>query len=88
MNAPASQMDAAVAVTRRRIEEASTPRDRLRVIWAGAKLAINVADVEVVKKRFTALGHEFGGKLGRHAAEDLRQVIDWACRGLDPWGCA
>ena len=61
--------------------------NRMRALWAGAKHAGGFASSDVVQERFTDLGLEFGtAKLGRNAAADVRHVVGWACRGLDPFG--
>ena len=86
MNAPLSMIDHAVMVTRKHMEEATTPRQRLRALWAGAKHARNFAASDVVNEVFSELANEFGQELGRHAKEDAAHVISWAARGMDPFG--
>jgi hypothetical protein len=86
--ASADLLTQAVAVARRHIESGSTTQERWRALWAGAKHARRLAASDVVAEEFTELGKQLGlaKGLGRSADEDLRHVIDWACRGLNPFG--
>lgn len=76
----------AVAVTRRHIEVATTPHARLRALWAGAKHARDMASSDVVADEFLQLAKAMGLANGRHADEDVRHVLNWASRGMDPFG--
>ena len=86
MTAAAPQIDLAIAATRRQVEAATTPRERLRALWSGARHARRAAEPHIVYANFVALGDQFGRLLGSHAAEDLRHVVNWATHDLDPWG--
>ena len=87
-SASANLLTQAIEVTRRHIESASTTQERLRALWAGTKHARQLADGNLVAEAFTRLGKQVGlanGNGGR-AVQDLRHVVDWACRGLNPFG--
>ena len=93
MTAAAPQIDIlaeAISITRRRILADGTTKERLRLLWAGAKHARTFGPADVVADRFIALARETGLRraLGRHADEDLQHVVGWACRGMNPWGAA
>ena len=76
----------ALTVTRRHIDAAPTIRGRLRALWAGAKHARRLGAADVVVEEFVRLGEQAGLDRGVNAAADLRHVIGWACRDMDPFG--
>src|SRR5262245_11188478 len=91
MTAPAAAIDMleeAIERARPMVGNRALPLvDRLMVFWAVAKHARDFAAVDVHETEFLRLAQETGlaADLGRHAGEDLRHVISWACRGWNPF---
>jgi len=61
---------------------------RIKTFWAWAEALRYVAPQEQIKQQFTALAKQSGLiiDLGHHGEEDVRHVLDWALRGLNPFG--
>ncbi len=83
---PIDLLSQAIKATQRRIETATTMRDRLRALWAGAKHARDMAASDVVADEFLQLAKDIGLANGQRANEDVKHVISWASRGMDPFG--
>jgi hypothetical protein len=62
--------------------------ERLRTFWAVALESRNLGASDVVIDDFMRVAAETGltADLGRHGVEDIAHTIDWAMRGLDPFG--
>jgi hypothetical protein len=66
-------------------------KDRVRVLWAGAKNARGFAASEVIASEFFQLAREtdlmadLDDPIRRLSGEvTIRHVVDWACRGMNP----
>jgi hypothetical protein len=71
-----------------RISNRSVPlKIHLRLFWAYAKAARDLGASDVVEVEFLELARNTGlaADLGRHADEELRHVLRWAARGLNPF---
>jgi hypothetical protein len=92
----------ALAIERVRpmLADASLPtKTRIRLLWAAARIATDLAAADVVESAFAALaietdiidtqGRWTGGDIAedriRHGAEDVAHVIKWALRGWNPF---
>jgi hypothetical protein len=62
-------------------------KTRVRSLWNFAKAARDCGSSDVVLGEFTKLADITGltADLGRHGAEDVRHVLSWAMRGLNPF---
>src|SRR5262249_60057557 len=82
------------------IANASRPtKERIRVLWAGAKMAREVGAVVTIHRVFIQLaidtdlidgrgqwtGVDVAEHLRRYGAEDVAHVIHWALRGWNPF---
>lgn len=88
MNAPVDALTHALTTTRRLIVSASSPQDRMRALYAGAKHARDFAARDVVTEQFADLARSMGlvPGFGRAADETLSHVLSWAYRDKDPFG--
>ena len=62
-------------------------KHRLRVLWAAAKVVRGVVRHDIAAAQFCRLAQACGitSALGLHGREDVRHVVDWALRGLNPF---
>jgi len=74
-------------------------KERIRVLWAGAKMAREVGAVDTIHRAFTQLvidtdlidgrgrwtGADVAERVRRYGAEDVAHVIRWALRGWNPF---
>jgi hypothetical protein len=70
---------------------APTVKIRLRLFWELAKGARSKAPDAELRRQFLERARTSGlisaaHSLSRHGQEDVEHVMDWALRGLDPWG--
>src|SRR5829696_6858509 len=85
---PVDLLERAIEHARQMLANHEIPiRDRLQVFWAVAKRARDFAVWDVHASQFLRLAQETGlaTELGRHANEDLRHVIHWAWRAMNPF---
>jgi hypothetical protein len=78
----------AIGAMRPTISDRARPvAERVGLFWAAAKHARDFATWDQHESEFIRLGWETGlaAALGRHADEELRHVISWARRGLNPF---
>jgi hypothetical protein len=61
--------------------------ERLKLIWAAVVAARDFGASDVIEQEFLQLARETGvfADLGRYADADLRHVIRWAIRDLNPF---
>ena len=61
--------------------------ERLQTLWAAVVAARDLGASDVIEEEFVQLARETGvfADLGRHANTDLRHVIRWAIRDLNPF---
>jgi hypothetical protein len=86
--APVDLLAEAIERGRPMVSDRARPiADRLLVFWAVAKHAAGFAAWDVHESEFLRFARETGlaRDLGRYADEDVRHVIDWARRGLNPF---
>jgi hypothetical protein len=78
----------AVVQVRPYLDRAIPVGDRVRNLWAGVIAAQGLGAADAVEEEFLRLSYETGlaADLGRHAAEDLRHVVSWAMRRMNPFG--
>jgi len=95
---PVDLLTTAVECVRPLLATGST-KERIRVQWATAKEARDLAAGDVVRETFTALALEVGlidergywtggdvrADIRRHGAEDVAHVVAWALRGWNPF---
>lgn len=90
MNAPraVSLLDEAIAKVRPMLERPNPAAARIRLLWAAAKHACELAARDIVVDEFTKLVVETGlaAQLDRHADEDIAHVLAWAVLGKNPFG--
>ena len=74
-------------------------KERIRVLWAGAKMAREVGAVDTIHRAIVQLvidtdlidghgrwtGADVAEHVRRHGAEDVAHVIRWALRGWNPF---
>ena len=74
-------------------------KERIRVLWAGAKMAREVGAVDTIHRAFMQLvidtdlidgrgrwtGADVAEHVRRYGAEDVAHVIRWALRGWNPF---
>ena len=74
-------------------------KERIRVLWAGAKMAREVGAVDTIHRAFMQLvidtdlidgrgrwtGTDVAEHIRRYGAEDVAHVIRWALRGWNPF---
>jgi hypothetical protein len=64
---------------------------RLRLFWEAARAARGKADAAELRRQFLARAKSSGliaavHAVSHHGQADVEHVLDWALRGLDPWG--
>jgi hypothetical protein len=88
----------AIADVRPLLADGST-KERIRLLWAAARNADELAAADIVQDTFVALAVEVGlidargcwmgsdvaEHVRRHGAEELAHVITWGLRGLNPF---
>ena len=64
-----------------------SPKQRIETLWSGAYAARDLGTADIVGASFLDLARKTGlvVALGGHGTEDVRHVIWWALRGLDPF---
>jgi hypothetical protein len=81
------------------MDDSRTTKARIRLLWAAAKNAGELAATDVVHDAFLALtvevnlinargywtASDVAEHVRRHGAEDLAHVIGWGVRGLNPF---
>jgi hypothetical protein len=89
MNAPraVSLLAEAIAKVRPMLERPNPAAARIRLLWAAAKHARDLAAQDIVVDEFTRLAVETGlaEQLGPHAGEDVAHVLAWAVMGRNPF---
>jgi hypothetical protein len=73
---------------RRQIADRSQPiKQRIHRFWAIAKGSRDLAASDVLTREFRRIAYEtkLVADLGWHGAEDVRHVLDWALRGMNPF---
>jgi len=98
MNAPLTSLHCidllteAVARVRPLLARQHPLKVRVRVLWAAAKNACELAASDVVAAEFFRLANDSGltadlNDSARHLSgqETIRHVLDWACRGMNPF---
>jgi hypothetical protein len=74
-------------------------KERIRMLWAGAKKGRELGSADVIKSAFVALatetnlidacgrwtGTDVAEHVRRYGAEDVAHVIAWALRGWNPF---
>jgi hypothetical protein len=71
-----------------RISDRNRPLNvRIRLFWSYAKAARDLGATDVIQAEFLELARTtcLAADLGRHVDEDLRHVLGWAARGLNPF---
>jgi hypothetical protein len=64
---------------------------RLRLFWEAAKGARGMAPDAELRRQFLERARTSGliaavHAVGHHGQEDVEHVLNWALRGMDPWG--
>ena len=89
MNAPhsISLLGEAIAKVRPLLEQPNPTSARIRLLWAAAKHARNLAAADIIADEFTKLAVETGlaDALGQHAGEDIAHVLAWAALDRNPF---
>jgi len=72
---------------------APSAKVRLRLFWKAAKTARHKADYAELRRQFLECARTSGliaavHAISRHGQVDVEHALDWALRGLDPWGSA
>jgi hypothetical protein len=77
----------AIDILRRQLATPAPLKVRIRIFWAGAKLARSLASNDVFSEEFTRLADEIGltASFEHHGAEDIAHVVSWAWRGWNPF---
>jgi hypothetical protein len=71
-----------------RFHNPSAVKLRLRKLWLTAMAARDKGDHTDLRRQFIEYARTSGliADIGRHGEEDVRHVVDWGLRGMNPWG--
>jgi hypothetical protein len=88
----------AIDRTRCQIAASQTPKQRIQLLWAGAKAARQLAASDVLLEEFMRLAIEIGlidangcwianvrDSVRRFGKEDVEHVLRWALRDMNPF---
>jgi hypothetical protein len=80
-------LDATIEVLRPQLERKFSIKQRIRIFWATARAACDYGAGDTVQFEFMQLARATGliSDLGRHGEEDVRHVLSWAMRALNPF---
>ena len=93
-------LDQAIEGIRPMLADGSRPtKERIRALWAGAKMARELGAADTIHRAFMALatevnlidargrwtGTDVAEHVRRYGAEDVAHVITWALRGWNPF---